>query len=92
MYRRLAGPKAVEMVAYVITRVVRARSEFKTVLDEKMLDKGTGAKVLAVALIGAKVVTGHANLAVNALAPYECVRLDKLRDPRLTKSVWKKLQ
>ena len=52
-----------EMVAYVVAGVVRARNELKAVLDEKMLDKGASAEVLAVTLISAKIVTGDAKVA-----------------------------
>src|SRR6185369_12100376 len=61
--RKLNGAKPKDVVAHVVTRVVRARGKCKAVRTEELLDKNTSAKVFALAVLSAKVVTGHADLA-----------------------------
>jgi len=56
-------PQAENVVTHIVARIVWAHGESEAVLDEETVHKGTRAEVLAIALIGAKIVTGDANLA-----------------------------
>jgi hypothetical protein len=56
-------PKSKNVVANIIARVIRARRKNKAALGEKTFHKNTRAEVLAMSLIGSKIVACHANLA-----------------------------
>jgi len=50
-------------VLHVLTWVVGAVSDLEAVLRQKLLDERAGAKLFAMALVGAKIVAGDADVA-----------------------------